>query len=75
MAVIDPSNRGLQLVTRYLVLSLIAIIFAFPLVFMLVSSLKPDDQLLRDTASLRAVAQAATPIVQQHLDRARQMTM
>ena len=54
MAVIDPSNQGLQLVTRYLVLSLIAIIFAFPLVFMLLSSLKPDAQLLRDTASLRA---------------------
>ncbi|TNC46924.1 carbohydrate ABC transporter permease [Rubellimicrobium rubrum] len=54
MSVIDPSNRGLQLATRYVVLTLIAVIFAFPLVFMLVSSLKPDDQLLRDTASLRA---------------------
>ena len=54
MAVIDPTNRGLQLATRYVVLTLIAVIFAFPLVFMLVSSLKPDDQLLRDTASLRA---------------------
>jgi multiple sugar transport system permease protein len=54
MAVIDPSNRGLQLVMRYAVLVLVAIIFAFPLVFMLVSSLKPDAQLLRDTASLRA---------------------
>ncbi len=54
MAVIDPSNQGLQLVARYAVLTLVAVIFAFPLVFMLVSSLKPDDQLLRDTASLRA---------------------
>lgn len=54
MSVIDPSNRGLQLATRYVVLTLIAVVFAFPLVFMLVSSLKPDDQLLRDTASLRA---------------------
>ncbi|WP_282027075.1 carbohydrate ABC transporter permease [Limimaricola cinnabarinus] len=54
MAVIDPSNRGLRLVTRYLVLSLIALIFIFPLVFMVVSSLKPDQQLLADTASLRA---------------------
>ncbi|WP_334062725.1 carbohydrate ABC transporter permease [Limimaricola cinnabarinus] len=54
MAVIDPSNRGLRLTTRYLVLSLIALIFIFPLVFMVVSSLKPDQQLLADTASLRA---------------------
>ncbi len=54
MTVIDPSSQGLRLVARYAVLSLVAIIFAFPLVFMLVSSLKPDDQLLRDTASLRA---------------------
>lgn len=54
MAAIDPSNRGLRLGVRYLVLVLIAIIFAFPIVFMLVSSLKPDAQLLRDTASLRA---------------------
>jgi multiple sugar transport system permease protein len=54
MAVIDPSNQGLQLAVRYAVLTLVAVVFAFPLVFMLVSSLKPDDQLLRDTASLRA---------------------
>ncbi len=54
MAVIDPSNRGLRLATRYLVLGLIALIFIFPLVFMVVSSLKPDQQLLADTASLRA---------------------
>jgi ABC-type glycerol-3-phosphate transport system permease component len=36
------------------VLILIAIIFIFPLIFMLMSSLKPDQQLLRDTESLRA---------------------
>ena len=54
MAAIDPSNRGLRLATRYAVLTLIAIIFIFPLVFMLMSSLKPDQQLLEDTASLRA---------------------
>jgi ABC-type glycerol-3-phosphate transport system permease component len=39
---------------RYLVLVLIALIFVFPIVFMLVSSLKPDLQLLSDTSSLRA---------------------
>jgi multiple sugar transport system permease protein len=54
MAVIDPSNQGLRLVTRYAVLTLIAVIFIFPLVFMLMSSLKPDQQLLADTSSIRA---------------------
>lgn len=42
------------LVLRYLLLSAIAAIFIFPLVFMVMSSLKPDAQLLRDTASIRA---------------------
>lgn len=54
MAQIDPSNRGLRLAVRYAVLVLIAVIFVFPLVFMVVSSLKPDQQLLSDTGSLRA---------------------
>jgi multiple sugar transport system permease protein len=54
MATISADNHGLRLVTRYTVLVLIAIIFIFPLVFMVVSSLKPDQQLLADTASLRA---------------------
>ena len=39
---------------RYALLVAVALIFIFPVVFMVVSSLKPDDQLLRDTASLRA---------------------
>jgi multiple sugar transport system permease protein len=54
MATISTDSRGLRLAVRYTVLTLIAIIFVFPLVFMLVSSLKPDAQLLADTASLRA---------------------
>ncbi|PWG17601.1 carbohydrate ABC transporter permease [Salibaculum griseiflavum] len=54
MAVITPDNRGLRLVVRYAVLTLIAIIFIFPLLFMGMSSLKPDQQLLADTSSLRA---------------------
>lgn len=54
MAVVRPENRGLRLAVRYLVLLLVAAIFVFPLVFMIVSSLKPDAQLLRDTGSLRA---------------------
>lgn len=39
---------------RYTVLVLVGLVFVFPIVFMLVSSLKPDLQLLRDTSSLRA---------------------
>lgn len=39
---------------RYLLLSLLALIFLFPIVFMLVSSLKPNFQLLQDSSSLRA---------------------
>ena len=35
-------------------LTLVALVFVFPLVFMVVSSLKPDAQLLSDTGSLRA---------------------
>jgi multiple sugar transport system permease protein len=54
MAEISSDNRGLRLWTRYAVLVLIAVIFIFPLVFMLMSSLKPDQQLLQDTGSLRA---------------------
>ena len=54
MAQISSDNHGLRLIARYAVLSVIAIIFVFPLVFMVMSSLKPDQQLLADTASLRA---------------------
>ncbi len=39
---------------RYALLTVVALVFVFPLVFMIVSSLKPDLQLLRDTGSLRA---------------------
>lgn len=54
MATITADNRGLRLFTRYAVLILIAIIFIFPLLFMVMSSLKPSAQLLLDTKSLRA---------------------
>ncbi|TJU80580.1 MAG: carbohydrate ABC transporter permease [Mesorhizobium sp.] len=50
----DPDNYGLRLFVRYLVLCLIALIFIFPLMFMINSSFKPDSQLLADTSSLRA---------------------
>ncbi len=39
---------------RYTLLCVLAVIFLFPIVFMLVSSLKPNAQLLSDTGSLRA---------------------
>jgi multiple sugar transport system permease protein len=39
---------------RYALLIAVAFIFCFPLVFMIMSSLKPDLQLLTDTESLRA---------------------
>ncbi len=54
MAQITADNRGLRLAVRYTVLVLIAVIFIFPLIFMLMSSLKPDQQLLGDTGSLAA---------------------
>jgi multiple sugar transport system permease protein len=39
---------------KYALLAVVALIFIFPIVFMLVSSLKPSLQLLRDTSSLNA---------------------
>lgn len=54
MATVTADNRGLRLFVRYLVLVLIALIFVFPLLFMVMSSLKPQAQLLADTSSLRA---------------------
>ncbi len=41
-------------VGRYALLVVVALIFIFPIIFMLVSSLKPSQQLLSDSASLRA---------------------
>ena len=54
MAITSPDNRGLRLFVRYLVLTLIALMFCFPLVFMVVSSFKPDLQLLQDSGNMRA---------------------
>ncbi len=54
MATVTADNQGLRLATRYIVLVLVAIIFIFPLLFMVMSSLKPSAQLLLDTKSLRA---------------------
>ncbi|MBR0555883.1 carbohydrate ABC transporter permease [Ciceribacter sp. L1K23] len=54
MAQAGTKRSAWSLVWRYAVLILIALVFIFPLVFMVMSSLKPDAQLLRDTASIRA---------------------
>jgi multiple sugar transport system permease protein len=48
------ASRRWMLAARYTVLVTLAVIFLFPIVFMIVSSLKPDRQLLSDTGSLRA---------------------
>ncbi len=44
----------LMSISRYLLLTVFGLFFLFPIVFMTVSSFKPDDQLLRDTSSLAA---------------------
>lgn len=40
--------------SRLVLMIVLALIFIFPIIFMLMSSLKPSDQLLRDSASFRA---------------------
>jgi multiple sugar transport system permease protein len=54
VALVSNDKTGIRILTRYIVLVLVAIVFLFPLVFMIMSSLKPDVQLLQDTNSLRA---------------------
>lgn len=68
MAAISADNRGLRLFVRYLVLVLIALIFCFPLVFMLVSSLKPDQQLLQDSGNMRAFLPVGDISLQNYTD-------
>ena len=48
------TRHKLVISLRYTLLILISAIFIFPIVFMVVSSLKPDLQLLRDSGSLLA---------------------
>ncbi|MEL6148065.1 MAG: carbohydrate ABC transporter permease [Chloroflexota bacterium] len=47
-------NERLAMIGRYTLLIVVALVFILPILFMIMSSFKPDDQLLRDTASLRA---------------------
>ena len=53
----DPGERVLRRrrkVWSYVSMSALAVVFLFPLVFMFVSSLKPDAQILGDIGSPRA---------------------
>lgn len=68
MAQISQDNRGLRLVVRYTVLCLIAAIFSFPLIFMVVSSLKPSEQLLADAHSFRALLPVGDISLQNYFD-------
>ncbi len=51
---VGKRNRGLGTAARYAVLVVFGLIFVLPILFMVVSSFKPDFQLLSDTSSLRA---------------------
>ncbi|SMQ62009.1 carbohydrate ABC transporter membrane protein 2, CUT1 family [Devosia lucknowensis] len=54
MAAVMSPNQNLKTGLKYLLLILVALVFVFPIVFMVMSSLKPDAQLLRDTSSFNA---------------------
>ena len=49
------AERASRLMGRYILLGFIATVFVMPIVFMIVSSFKPDLQLLSDTSSVRAL--------------------
>ena len=51
---VQGSWQPLAVSIRYLLMSLLAVVFLFPIIFMVVSSFKPDLQILQDSASLRA---------------------
>ena len=53
-ATVEGRNVSWDRTWRYALLTLGAVVFIFPLLFMVMSSLKPDSQLLADTSSLRA---------------------
>ena len=55
MAAVTSPNQRLKTSLKYLLLILVAVIFIFPILFMVVSSFKPDLQLLRDSFKNRAL--------------------
>lgn len=48
------ADKRRQAIFLYIPMTILAIIFMFPLIFMFVSSLKPDAQILADVSSFRA---------------------
>jgi multiple sugar transport system permease protein len=54
MATVEGKNASWDKTWRYVLLILAAAIFIAPLLFMVMSSLKPDPQLLADTSNVRA---------------------
>ena len=51
---VTDTQKNLMIALRYVLLVLVALIFILPLIFMIMSSFKPDLQLLRDSSSFRA---------------------
>lgn len=51
---VDP-KAGYKKILTYVVMSLLAYLFAFPLLFMLASSFKPENQIFSDLYSIKAV--------------------
>lgn len=51
---VKSRNQRLADVGVYILMIILGFVFIFPIVFMFMSSLKPTEQLLRDSASLRA---------------------
>jgi multiple sugar transport system permease protein len=54
IASVERTSLSWDKIWRYALLIVVAVIFVFPLLFMVMSSLKADAQLLSDTSSLRA---------------------
>ena len=61
-------NAILNRTGKYALLVLIALVFVLPLVFMVVSSFKPELQLLRDTSSFRAFLPVGELSFQNYVD-------
>lgn len=51
---VRSANYIWVVISRYLLLSVFAVIFAFPILYMIMSSLKPSAQMLADSSSIRA---------------------
>jgi multiple sugar transport system permease protein len=68
-AVADRSRQGRRnLVAQYVLLVLLAAFFLFPLVYMYVSSFKPDDAVLADSASFTAFLPTPFAGLQNYVD-------